>query len=159
MCEKLSEKPSRFFAVSTTVGQEKNIAKIMRGRIEVNSIPIKAILIPENLRGYIIVEADNPHVVERAIANIKHVKSRVPGTLNFSEVEKYILVKPAIEELEIDDIVEVIGGPFKGMKARITDIDKAKEEVIIELLEASFTLPVTVHADYVRVVKKGRETQ
>lgn len=157
MRENLSKEPSRFFAISTTVGQEKNIAKIMMGRIEVNSIPVKAILIPENLRGYIIVEAGNPHVIERAIVNIKHVKSKIPGSLNFSEVEKYILVKPTIEELDIDDLVEIISGPFKGMKARITDIDRAKEEVTIELLEASFTLPVTVHADYVRLLKKGRE--
>ncbi|UCD40538.1 MAG: KOW motif-containing protein, partial [Candidatus Bathyarchaeota archaeon] len=26
-------------------------------------------------------------------------------------------------------MVEIVGGPFKGMKAKITRIDKAKEEV------------------------------
>ncbi|MCD6089133.1 KOW motif-containing protein, partial [Candidatus Bathyarchaeota archaeon] len=55
--------------------------------------------------------------------------------------------------------VEVIGGPFKGMRAKITNIDRAKEEVTIELLEASFTLPVTVHADYLKLIKKGGETE
>ncbi|HDO41732.1 MAG TPA: transcription elongation factor Spt5 [Candidatus Bathyarchaeota archaeon] len=151
------EKSARIFTISTTVGQEKNVAKIIMGHVEVNKIPIKAILVTENLKGYIFIEADGPHVVERAVANIKHVKSRIPGTLTFSDIEKYISVKPVVEELDINDIVEVISGPFKGMRARVTDIDRAKEEITIELLEASFTLPVTVHADYVKLVSKGKE--
>lgn len=154
--KKLSEKgEAKFFTLSTTVGQELNVAKIMAGRIETNNVPIKAILVPEDLKGYIIVEADGPHIVEQASMNIKHVKSRIPGALSLSEIEKYITVKSIIDELDVNDIVEIIGGPFKGMRARVTDIDKNKEEVTIELLEATFTLPVTVHADYIRLVSKG----
>jgi len=62
-----------------------------------------------------------------------------------------------IEELNIDDLVEVVGGPFKGMRAKITRIDKTKAEVTLELLEATFTLPITVHADYVRLVEKAKK--
>ena len=40
------------------------------------------------------------------------------------------------------------------MKAKIRRVDKAKEDVILELLEATFTLPITVHADYVKLVEK-----
>ncbi len=147
------------FAVRTTVGQERNVSNLVTGRAETNAIPIKAILVPEMLKGYIFFEAEGPHIVEQAITGIKHIRSRVPGLVSFHEVEKYIVVKPSIEELSIDDIVEVIGGPFKGMRAKITDIDKTKEEVTIELLEATFTLPITVHADYVKIVeKKSQET-
>lgn len=151
----LSEKiEARFFTISISVGQEINVARIMAGRIEANNIPIKAILVPENLKGYIIIEADSPHFIDRAAVNIRHVKSRVPGTLSFQEVKKYVIVKSIIDELDINDIVEVVSGPFKGMRARVANIDKNKEEVTIELLEASFPLPVTVHADYVRLVSK-----
>ena len=153
------EESARIFTISTTVGQERNVAKIVMGRVEVNNIPVKAILVPENLKGYIFIEADGPHIVERAVANIKHVKSRIPGALPFSEIKKYIAVKSVIDELDINDIVEVIGGPFKGMRAKITDIDRAKEEVTIELFEAAFTLPVTVHADYVKLVSKVRRSE
>lgn len=152
----LGEESARIFTVSVTVGQEKNVAKIIMGRVEVNNIPIKAILIPENLKGYIFIEADGPHFVEHAVANIKHIKSRVQGALPLSDIEKYILVKSAIEELDINDIVEIVSGPFKGMRAKVTDIDIDREEVTVELLEATFTLPVTVHADYVKVVSKGK---
>jgi len=147
------------FAVRTTVGQERNVSNLIAGRAEANKIPIKAILVPDALKGYIFIEADGPHVVEEAISGIRHVRSRVPGIVSFSEIEKYVIVKPVIEELDISDLVEVTGGPFKGMRAKITGIDRAKEEVTIELLEATFTLPITVHADYVKVVKKGEESQ
>lgn len=147
--------PTMVFAVRTTTGQEKNVAKLVAARIEMNNIPIKAILVPETLRGYVFMEANGPHFVEEAIAGIKHVRSRVPGIISFSEIERFIIRKPVIEELSENDIVEVTGGPFKGMRAKITRIDKAKEEVTLELLEATFTLPITVHSDYVRLVEKA----
>ncbi len=153
------ERSTMIFAVRTTVGQERNVSNLIAGRAEVNNIPIKAILVPEVLKGYIFIEAEGPHIVEKAISGLRHVRSRVPGMVSLSEVEKYIIIKPIIEELDIDDIVEVTGGPFKGMRAKITDIDRAKEEVTIELLEASFTLPITVHADYLKLVKKGKESE
>lgn len=143
------------FAVRTTTGQEKNVARLVSAKIEMNNIPIKAILVPEALRGYVFIEANGPHFVEEAIAGIKHVRSRVPGIVSFSEVERFIVRKPVIEELSENDIVEVTGGPFKGMRAKITRIDKTKEEVTLELLEATFTLPITVHSDYVRLVEKA----
>jgi transcriptional antiterminator NusG len=148
------KRPTMVFAVRTTTGQEKNVAKLVSAKIEMNSIPIKAILVPETMRGYVFIEADGPHLVEEAIAGIKHVRSRVPGIISFPEIERFIIRKPVIEELSESDIVEVTGGPFKGMRAKITRVDKSKEEVTLELLEATFTLPITVHSDYVRLVEK-----
>jgi len=145
------------FAVRTTAGQEKNVANLIESRVKMDKLPIKAILVPEMLKGYVFIEADGPHSVEKAIAGIKHVRSRVPGVVTFPEVERYIVVKPVIEELDEDDIVEIVGGPFKGMRAKITRVDKTKEEVTLELLEATFTLPITVHADYVKLVEKAKK--
>jgi transcriptional antiterminator NusG len=148
---------SMIFAVRTTAGQEKNVADLIAAKAQMKNIPLIAILVPETLKGYVFVEAQSPHFVEESIAGIRHVKSRVPGIVNFSEVERYIVVKPVIEELDEEDIVEVIGGPFKGMRAKITRVDKTKEEVTLELLEATFTLPITVHADYVKLLEKAKK--
>ena len=134
------------FAIRTTAGQERNVANLITIRVSAAKLPIKAILVPEMLKGYIFVEAEGPHFVEDAIAGIKHVRSRVPGIVNFSEVERYIVIRPVIEELNVEDVVEVVSGPFKSMRAKITRIDKTKSEVVLELLEATFTLPITVHA-------------
>ncbi len=145
------------FAVRTTAGQEKNVANLIEAKVKINDLQVKAVLVPEMLKGYIFIEADGPHSVEKSIAEVKHVRSRVPGVVTFPEVVRYILIKPVIEELDADDLVEVIGGPFKGMRAKITRVDKAKEDVTLELLEATFTLPITVHADYVKLVEKSKK--
>jgi len=152
--EKIS---SMIFAVRTTAGQEKNVANLIAAKAKMKNIPLIAILVPEAMKGYVFVEARSPHFVEEAIAGIRHVKSRVPGRVDFNEVERYIVVKSVIEELDENDIVEVIGGPFKGMRAKITRVDRAKEEVTLELLEATFTLPITVHADYVKLMEKAKK--
>jgi len=76
--------------------------------------------------------------------------------VSIDELEKYLLVKPVVEELEVDYIVEIVSGPFRNMRAKITRVDKAKQEVTLELLEATFTLPITVHADYVKIVEKPK---
>jgi transcriptional antiterminator NusG len=144
------------FAVRTTAGQEKNVANLIEAKVKMNDLQIKSVLVPEMLKGYVFIEADGPHSVEKGIAGVKHVRSRVPGVVTFPEVERYIVVKPVIEELDDGDLVEVIGGPFKGMRAKITRVDKAKEDVTLELLEATFTLPITVHADYVKLVEKSK---
>ena len=144
------------FAVRTTAGQEKNVANLIAAKVGMTKLPIKAVLAPETLKGYVFIEAEGPHFVEEAIAGIKHVRSRVSGIVSFSEIERHIVVKSVIEELDIDDVVEIISGPFKGMQAKITRLDKTKGEVTLELLEATFTLPITVHADYVKLVKKGK---
>ncbi|TET26748.1 MAG: transcription elongation factor Spt5 [Candidatus Bathyarchaeum sp.] len=147
------------FAVRTTAGQEKNVANLIEAKVKINDLQVKAVLVPEMLKGYIFIEADGPHSVEKSIAGVKHVRSRVPGVVTFPEVERYIIIKPVIEELDEYDLVEVVGGPFKGMRAKITRVDKAKEDVILELLEATFTLPITVHADYVKLVEKSKKEE
>jgi len=146
----------KIFVVKTTTGQEKNVARLISAKVEMTKLPIKALLVPDTLKGYVFIEADGPHIVEEAIAGVRHVRSRIPGLVEFSEIERYIVRKPVIEDLNEDDVVEITGGPFKGMRAKITRIDKAKAEVTLELLEATFTLPITVHSDYVKLVEKAK---
>ncbi|MCW4031674.1 MAG: transcription elongation factor Spt5 [Candidatus Bathyarchaeota archaeon] len=148
--------PAKIFVVKTTTGQERNVARLVSAKVEMAHIPVKAILVPEMLKGYIFIEAEGPHFVEEAIAGVRHVRSRIPGLVSFSEIERYIIRKPIIEDLNEDDVVEITGGPFKGMRAKITRIDKSKADVTLELLEATFTLPITVHSDYVKLVAKAK---
>ena len=146
----------KIFVVKTTTGQEKNVARLIAAKIEMTKIPIKALLVPDVLKGYVFIEAYGPHLVEEAITGVRHVRSRIPGLVSFAEIERYIVRKPIIEDLYEEDVVEITGGPFKTMRAKITRIDKPKGEVTLELLEATFTLPITVHSDYVKLVEKGK---
>jgi transcriptional antiterminator NusG len=153
----MTEKPreASIFTVRTTAGQERNAAELIATKAQTSKLQVLSILVPENLRGYIFIEATGPHVIDEAIAGIKHVRSRVPGRVTYTDVEKYLVIKPIIEELEVGNIVEVTGGPFKGMRAKITRVSKMKREATLELLEATFTLPITVNADYLKIVEKG----
>jgi transcription termination/antitermination protein NusG len=146
----------KIFAVKTTTGQERNVARLIASKVEMTHIPIKALLVPDTLKGYVFIEADGPHLIEEAIAGVRHVRSRIPGLISFNEIERYIVRKPVMEDLNEDDVVEITGGPFKGMRAKITRLDKSKGEVTLELLEATFTLPITVHSDYVKLVEKAK---
>lgn len=146
----------KIFAVKTTTGQERNVARLLASKIEISHIPIKALLVPDTLKGYVFIEANGPHLVEEAISGVRHVRSRIPGLIGFNEIERYIVRKPVMEDLDEDDVVEITGGPFKGMRAKITRLDKSKGEVTLELLEATFTLPITVHSDYVKLVEKAK---
>ncbi|MEE9585323.1 MAG: transcription elongation factor Spt5, partial [Nitrososphaerales archaeon] len=110
------------------------------------------------IKGYVFFEAPNAQVVGESIAGFKHVKSQVPGIIRFQDIERFLVTKSIITELDVGDKVEVIAGPFKGMQANITRIEQARKEVTVILLDAPYTLPVTVDADYLKVVQKGGGT-
>jgi transcriptional antiterminator NusG len=154
MAEDNEKVETMFFAVRTTAGQEKNAAELVGVKARAKDLAIISVLAPETLRGYIFIEARSPHLIEDAIAGIRHVKSKVPGLVQFAEIEKYLITKPIIEELDVDYLVEITGGPFKGMRARITRLNKVRKEATLELLEATFTLPITVNVDYLKLIKK-----
>jgi len=143
------------YAVRTTAGQEKNVARLIAMNARAYNIPIKAIVAPEALKGYIFIEADGPHIVDKAIMGMKHVRSRVPGVVAIKDLERFLVAKPIIEELDVGDEVEIVAGPLRGARAKVVRIDREKEEVVVELLEATFPMPVTVDADAVKIVKKA----
>jgi len=57
-----------------------------------------------------------------------------------------------VSELAVEKTVEIIGGPYIGMKATITRVDQEKEEATVILLDAAYQLPVTVDANYLKLV-------
>ena len=145
------------YAVRTTSGQEKTVAELIASRVAVKKIPVSAILAPEVIKGYIFVEAAGPHYVDDLIAGVRHARARTKGVVTPEAVERFVVTKPTIEDLHEGDTVEVVGGPFRGLRARVTHMDKVKEDVTIELLEEGFaTLPITVHSDYVKLVERSR---
>lgn len=150
-----AEQKTQIFALRTTTGQEMNVAGLVQSRANLDKIPIFSVMVPGTLKGYIFVEAAGPHFVDDAAAGVKHARQRVPGLIQLSELERYIITKPVIEELNQEDTVELIAGPLKSMRAKITRIDKSKNEITIELLESTVALPITVHADYVRLIERA----
>ena len=49
----------------------------------------------------------------------------------------------------------MVAGPFKGERAQVQRIDEAKDQVTVELYEATVPIPVTVRGDQIRVLDSG----
>lgn len=143
---------SKFFAVRTAGGQENIVANIIQNRINAKKIGIHSILILDNFKGYIIVEAPDSNIAYEALAGVRHVRGQIRGELPFKDIEGYLVKKPVVSDLGIDDTVEIIGGPFKAMKAKITRVDYEKQEATVVLLDSPYQIPVTVDANYLKKV-------
>lgn len=148
---------STFFAVKTTGGQERTVANFVYTRVMNREMPVYSIIQLDAQKGYIYVEAKTAHAVDQAVYGFKHVKGRVPGTIQPQDIERLLITKSVISELNVNDEVEVIAGPFKSMKAKVQRIERAREEVTIVLLDAPYQLPVTVDAKYLKIVKRAKE--
>ncbi len=147
------------FAVRTTIGQEKGAADMIVKRARSYNLPIKAVLAPPGIRGYIFVEAEGETAVEQARAGLKHAKGVVSGEVALTEIEHFLVPKPVVTGMEVGDVVELVAGPFRGEKARIIRIDQAKEEITVELFEAMVPIPVTVRGDHVKVIEKKEKKE
>lgn len=144
---------SKFFAIRITGGQENVVANILQNKINSKRISLRSILILENFKGYVIVEAPDSNIAYDALYGVRHVRGQIRGDLPFSDIEKYLVKKPVVTELSIDDTVEVIAGPFKSMKAKIIRVDYEKQEATVVLLDSPYQIPVTVDANYLKKIK------
>jgi transcription termination/antitermination protein NusG len=141
---------SKFFAIRTTGGQERVVANMLQTRANAKKLLVRSIIVLDSFKGYIIVEAPDSNVAYEALAGIRHVRGQIRGDLPFKDIEGYLVKKPVVSELSTNDTVEVIAGPFKSMKAKITRVDYEKQEATVVLLDSPYQIPVTVDANYLK---------
>ena len=144
------------FTVRTTVGQESLVVDILSNKIRQEELNIYSFSVIPGLKGYILIEADNEMTVRRAIANTPHVKGRgiVGGEVKIEELSSLLEAKPLMKTIKAGQKVELIAGPFKGERAKVIRVNDTKEEVTVELLEAAVKIPVTIHAEHIRIIKE-----
>ena len=141
------------FPIRTTVGQEQLVVDILSSKIAKEELNIYSIAVVPGLKGYILIESDNEITVRRGITDTPHIKGSgiVKGAVNIDELSNLLESKPLMKTLSEGMQVEIISGPFKGEKAKITRVNQAKEEVTVELLEAAVKIPVTIKAENIKV--------
>jgi len=100
----------------------------------------------------VMVEAEDDSVFERILDEIPHARGVVQGQTSMAEVEHFLSPTPDVEGIAEGDIVELVAGPFKGEKAQVQRIDEGKDQVTVELYEATVPIPVTVRGDQIRVL-------
>ncbi len=152
------------YALRTTIGQEHSLSEHLARRAEIRShLKIFSVLVPGGLKGYIFVEADSIDAVELLVEGMRHVRKRPRASrakeIPLNELDHFLIPRPVIEGVDINDIVEVINGPFKGSRARVLDINIGKEEVTVELLALDLQIPVTISGESIRVVEKSVEKE
>ncbi|MDK2916145.1 MAG: transcription termination/antitermination protein NusG [Euryarchaeota archaeon] len=151
------ESENRIYAIKTTAKQERtvadNIEKVIR---EQKDIHVVAVMVPEELKGYVLVESPDALArIEQLVELIPHARAVVHGSTALSEVEHFLVPKKAVSGITEGTIVEIIAGPFKGEKAVVKRVDSGKEEITVELYESMIPIPITVRGDSVRVVERS----
>ena len=142
---------SKFFVVRVSGGQESLIASTVYSKLSSKKIEgVYSILFLDNFKGYVIVEALDSNIAYEALHGIRHIRGQIRGELPYKDLEGYLIKKPVVTELIIDDTVEIIAGPFKSMKAKITRVDYEKQEATVVLLDSPYQIPVTVDANYLK---------
>jgi transcriptional antiterminator NusG len=144
------------YSIRTTVGQEGLVADILANRVQKEGLGIYAIAVIPNIKGYVLIEADNELTVRRSLTNMPQVKGRgmVAGEIKIEELSNLLEAKPLMQSIKEGDKAEIVSGPFKGEKCRILRVNTTKEEVTVELLEAAVKIPLTTKAENIRIIKE-----
>ncbi len=165
---------SNIYVIRVTAGQEHVVARLLyqevvnrekKGAVEEGE-KIYSVLYTTGLKGYILVEADNPGTVEDLAINAPKTRGLLQkrrgalsstGTIPIEDLEKTLMPTPVVQKVSKGDLVELIAGPFKKEKARVARIDKDKDEITVELIEAAVPIPVVVKGDDVKILKREEE--
>ena len=142
------------YAVKTIIGRENVVIESMVGKAKTQSLDIKSMVHPEEIRGYVFIEGELKDI-ESMIREIPHARGILRKPVPVSDIKRFLEPKKMEIKINEGDIVEVIGGPFKGEKGKVTRFDSVKSEVTIELIEVTVPIPVTVNAGLVKVIKKA----
>ncbi len=143
-----------------TTGQEKIVSQMLEKKAKAQKLAIYSILVPENVKGYLFVEAATENDAVHLAQKTRHVKGILKQAIELSEVEKMVTAeKPAALTIELGDIVEIKSGAFKGDKAKVIKIDENKDELTVEFMDMAVPIPTTIKKKIAKIFKKATEEE
>ncbi|MBI4015087.1 MAG: transcription elongation factor Spt5 [Candidatus Aenigmarchaeota archaeon] len=141
--------------IRTTTGRENAVIESIKTKAKTGT-SLKALFRPEEIKGYVFAEGE-VEVVEEAVKNVPHVRGLIAKDVPMTQIERFLVAEKQQINVGIGDVVEIIGGPFKGERGRVTRFDETKQEVTVEFLEAAIPIPVTVPVNSVTIYSKKKE--
>jgi transcriptional antiterminator NusG len=144
-----------YLVVRVTSSQEKITADILENKVSKTNLPIYSIILPTGMRGYLVLESESESACRELIMNEPHVKGMLPKPLEEAELDRILTVKQNVQEIGVNDIIEFIGGPFKGYKAKVRKVDTVKDEITVELMDVAVPIPVTTKSNIARIIEKA----
>jgi transcription termination/antitermination protein NusG len=169
----MTEDTPKIYAVKATAGQERVVAELLyreaknkKEAILAEGGKIYSVLYTTGLKGYVLVEANSPGVVEDLAREVPKTRGLLlkekgnlesAGVIPIADLEKTLKPKSVVLEVTRGDLIELIAGPFKGEKARVAKIEKDKNEITVELIEAAVPIPVIVSGDDIKVITRDKD--
>lgn len=150
---------NKLFAVRTTANREDQVQIFLASNAEKKGLNVYSVIRPQGMRGYIFVEALDKIDVEQAAFNIPYARGVLPKEVGYNEIEHMLEQVKKEVNIKKNDIAEIISGPFKREKCKITRIDSAKEEVVVELLETAVPIPITLKLDAIKVIRREEDEE
>ena len=150
---------SHIFALRTAANREDQVIDYLVSKLASSKSKsnILSVVRPHGMRGYVFVEAASRQDAEMGCAGVPYARGLLPGEIPYAEIE-HMLEQVKVEmNIRKSDIVEVISGPFKRENAKVIRINKQKEEIVVELLEAAVPIPITVSMDAVKVIRREND--
>ena len=154
----MSREEETIFALRTTANREDQVMDFVTSNAVKKKLEVYSVIRPHGMRGYIFIEAATKTDAEQAAFNIPYARGILTQNVKYSEIEHMLEQVKYEMNIQKNDIVEIISGPFKRENAKVTRIDKTKEEVVVELLEAAVPIPITVKMDAVKVIRRETES-
>ncbi|MEM5872401.1 MAG: transcription elongation factor Spt5 [Candidatus Aenigmatarchaeota archaeon] len=144
--------------VRTTVGRENAVIETLTSKIKSKGLAIKSIFHPGELKGYIFLEGE-PEAINEVIKGVPHIKGIIKKEVSMNDIKRFLEIKKVEIKINRGDIIEVIGGPFKNEKGKVTRVDEAKEELTIELLDAAIPIPITIPMESARLIESAEKSE
>jgi len=152
--ENSGEQKTHIYALRTTANREDQVMDFVSSNAKKKNMPVFSVIRPHGMRGYIFIEAADKNSAEQAAFNVPYARGILPKEIEYKEIEHMLEQVKREVDIRKSDIVEIIAGPFKREQAKITRVDKTKEEVVVELLGAAVPIPITVKMDAVKVIRR-----
>lgn len=146
---------TQIYGLRTAANREDQVVDYLISKLQKQpTVGILAVIRPHGMRGYIFVEATSKADAEATLQGVPYARGLLAHEIPYAEIE-HMLEQVKIEmNIRKNDIVEIISGPFKRENAKVVRINKQKEEIVVELLEAAVPIPITVKMDAVKVVRR-----
>jgi transcription termination/antitermination protein NusG len=145
---------THIYSIRTTANREDQVMDFVTSNAKKKNLGVYAVIRAHGMRGYIFVEAESRQDAEQAAFNVPYARGVLPNEVQYNEIEHMLEQVKKDMNVKKNDIAEIISGPFKREKCKVTRIDKAKEEVVVELLEAAVPIPITVKMDAIKVIRR-----
>tara|TARA_Y100000310_G_C20071367_1_gene529562 strand:+ start:24 stop:488 length:465 start_codon:yes stop_codon:yes gene_type:complete len=145
---------TEIFVLRTTANREDQVVDFVTSNVQKKKLEVYSLVRAHGMRGYIFMEAKDRQSAEEAYIGVPYAKGLLREPVDYSEIEGMLEQVKIQVNIQKNDIVEIITGPFKREKAKVVRIDMQKEEVVLELLETAIPIPLTLKLDAVKVIRR-----